>query len=194
MNIYDFDDTIYEGDSCRDIVMYGLKKHPILTLKSLIKANSLNKKYKSGKIPFERVKEEMLSFIFKIPNYKSFINDFVNQNIKKIKPWYLSRKKDNDVIVSASYELWLNVFAHKIGVRYVIGTKTNNEGKIIGKNCKREEKIRRLNEIYPHASINACYSDSASDIPLLELSEISYVVEGNKIVPYKKGYKFKNRR
>ena len=33
MNIYDFDGTIYDGDSCRDIVKYGLKKHPILTLK-----------------------------------------------------------------------------------------------------------------------------------------------------------------
>ena len=43
MNIYDFDGTIYNGDSCRDIVKYGLKKHPFITLKALKAAKKLNK-------------------------------------------------------------------------------------------------------------------------------------------------------
>ena len=194
MNIYDFDNTIYEGDSCKDIVFYGLKKHPKLTLNALFKANKLNKQYKKGQIPFERVKETMLSFMFKINDTDRFIKSFVDSHIKKIKPWYLSRMKDTDVIVSASYELWLVEFAKKIGIRYVIGTKVDSEGKIIGNNCKREEKVRRLKEIYPNAIINSCFSDSSADIPLFELSNVSYVVEGNKIIPYKPGYKFKNNK
>ena len=68
MNIYDFDGTIYNGDSCRDIVIYGLKKYPKKTFASLKKARELNKDYKSGLINFEQVKEAMLSFIFEIVN------------------------------------------------------------------------------------------------------------------------------
>ena len=88
MNIYDFDGTIYDGDSCRDIIKYGLKRHPIITLKALKKAKSLNKEYERGLVSFENVKETLLSFIFQIPNYPKFINKFVAAHMNKIKPFY----------------------------------------------------------------------------------------------------------
>ena len=56
MNIYDFDDTIYNGDTNRDILMYGFKKHPFLVLKALKKAKKLQNDYKRVVIEFERVK------------------------------------------------------------------------------------------------------------------------------------------
>jgi len=194
MNIYDFDDTIYDGDTCKDIIKYGLKKHPILTTKSLIKASILNKKYKKGLIEFEIVKETMLSFIFKIKNYKEFVNDFVNLHMKNIKSFYKERQSEFDVIVTASYELWINVFAEKIGIKHVIGTKTDDKGHIIGKNCKGEEKINRIKEEFPNIAYMCSYSDSSVDIPILELSNIAFVVEGNNLNPYVKGYKFKNNK
>lgn len=194
MNIYDFDGTIYNGDSCKDIVIYGFKKHPSLVIKSLKKANKLNHDYKNGLVEFERVKEELLSFIFKINNYPKFINDFVSLHIKKIKPWYMSRKNENDIIISASYELWISVFARRLGIKYVIATRTDSDGKILGKNCKKEEKVNRIRSIFPNANILCSYSDSASDIPMLEIANNAYVVEGNKLITYKKGYKFKNNK
>ena len=99
MNIYDFDNTIYSGDSCRDIVFYGLKKYPKLTLKALKKANKINKQYKSGEVTFERVKEAMLSFIFQVDT-DQFISSFVDTHINKIKPWYLSRKKAKNAVIT----------------------------------------------------------------------------------------------
>lgn len=194
MNIYDFDNTIYNGDSCRDLVLFGLKKYPNFTIKSLIKAKKLNKDYKNNKIPFERVKEELLSFIFKINNYPKFINEFVNTHIKKIKPWYIARKSENDIIVSASYDLWIKKFAKILGIKHVIATKVDSKGKIIGKNCKREEKVKRLKSEYKNCVFETSYSDSESDIPILEIAKKAFVVEGNKIYIYNKSYKFKNKK
>ena len=57
MNIYDFDNTIYNGDSCKDIVKYGFKKYPKLVWKCIRNAKRLNREYKHGLIPFEKVKE-----------------------------------------------------------------------------------------------------------------------------------------
>ena len=194
MNIYDFDGTIYNGDSCRDIVKYGLKKHPFITYRALKKAKKLNKEYENGLVSFEKVKETMLSFIFEIPNYPKFINRFVFSHMKKIKPFYNSRKSVNDVIASASYELWISIFARNLGIKYVIATRTDFEGHIIGKNCKGAEKVNRIRQVFPNANIACTYSDSEVDIPMLERSNIAYVVEGNKLVTYKRGYNFKNKK
>ena len=76
MNIYDFDGTIYNGDSCRDIIKYGLKKHPFITYRALKKAKKLNKEYENGLVSFEKVKETMLSFIFEIPNYPFYSHKY----------------------------------------------------------------------------------------------------------------------
>lgn len=194
MNLYDFDNTIYDGDTCKDIIMYGLKKHFLLTLKSLLKASKLNSKYKKNIIPFEEVKENMLSFIFSIDNYQDFIASFVKDHIDKIKPWYKDIQSENDIIVTASYEIWIKAFAEYLGINHVIATKTDDKGHIIGKNCKKEEKVKRIKEQFPHSKFKNAYSDSASDIPILELASNAYVVEGNELKDYKEGYKFKNTR
>jgi HAD superfamily phosphoserine phosphatase-like hydrolase len=194
MNIYDFDGTIYEGDSCHDIVIFGLKHYPHLTLNSLIKAGVLRRKYKNGKISFKIVKENLLSFIFKIKNYKTFVNEFVNTHMCNIKPFYKEIQNENDIIVTASYELWINVFAKNLGVKYVIATKTDKNGNIIGDNCKGKEKVRRLLEEFKDKEFINAYSDSSVDIPILELAKNPYVVEGNKVLKYRKGYNFKNNK
>ncbi len=194
MNIYDFDDTIYKGDSCRDIIKYGLKKHPIITMKSLLKTPVFYFNYKRNKISFDIVKQNMLSFIFKIDNSEDFINSFVDSHLKKIKKWYLDNQKEDDVIATASYEIWIKVFASRLGIKNVIATKTDDKGKIIGGNCKREQKVKRIKKEFPNSVYNQSYSDSKSDIPILELSKTAFIVEGNRLIPYKKGYNFKNRR
>ncbi len=194
MNIFDFDDTIYDGDTCKDIIKYGLKKHSFLTLSSLLKAKKLNKKYKKELIPFEEVKQSMLSFIFKVKDTDKFLNDFVNTHIDRIKPWYKEIQSDNDIILTASYELWINKFAEKLGIKHVIGTLTNSEGLIIGKNCKKEEKVRRLYDKFKNIEVENAYSDSSVDIPMLELAKNAFVVEGNELIPYTKNYKFKNTK
>ena len=112
--------------------------------------------------------------------------------MKKIKPWYINRKSDNDIIISASYEIWIMQFCRRLGIKYVIATKTDSEGKIIGKNCKGIEKLKRLANVIPNAVIVSAYSDSSCDIPILEAARTAYVVEGDKLITYTKGYQFKN--
>ena len=193
MNIYDFDNTIYNGDTNKDILLYSFKKHPFKVIKALNKTKKLERYYKRGLITFERVKEAMLSFLFEIDDLNGYIEKFVSSHMKNIKPWYLSRKTDYDIVISASYELWIIPFCKKLGIKYVLATKTDKDGHIIGKNCKGEEKVKRLASTIPNAQIITSYSDSESDLPILNIAKTAYVVEGNKLIPYVKGYKFKNK-
>ena len=113
--------------------------------------------------------------------------------MKKIKPLYKSRHTDNDVIVTASYDLWVNLFARKLGVRNVIATRVDPSGKIMGINCKGDEKLRRIREALPNIPIENAYTDSQSDEVLLINAANGYVIEGNKVIPYVRGYKFKKK-
>lgn len=194
MNIYDFDDTIYSGDSFIDILKYSIIRHPIITSKSIFAGIKNLRKCKKGEVPFETVKESLLSFLFKINNREKYINTFVNKKIHKIKKWYKENKKDDDIIITASYELWIKPFCDRLGIKNVIATRTDEKGKIIGKNCKREEKINRLNKEFPNAVIKNAYSDSASDIPMFKVAEKGFVVEGEILVEYCENYNFKRKR
>lgn len=194
MDILDFDDTIYDGDSFIDILKYSFVRHPFIFIKSIIKTIPLFRKYKNKEIKFEKVKEALLSFLFQINDLEKYIDKFVDKKIHKIKKWYLDKDKDNDIIISASYELWLKPFCYRLGVDKVIGTKTDKKGKIIGLNCKREEKIKRLKIEYPDIIVNNAYSDSKSDTPMFEVAKNGYVVEGNNLNKYTKKYNFKRTR
>ena len=187
-----FYNTIYKGDTNTDIILYSLKYHPINVIKSLVKARKLKKEYKKGLIPFERVKESMLSFLFQIKNLDSYLDKFVNKHMKNIKQWYLIRKNEKDIVISASYEIWIAKFCKKLKIKNVIATKTDANGKIINGNCKGKEKIVRFKKMFKNAKAVVAYSDSKVDIPMLEYAKNAYVVEGNKLFNYKKGYKFKN--
>ena len=193
MNVYDFDDTIYDGDTNRDLLKYSFKKYPFLVIKSFLKTIIPFIKYKFKKIPFERVKEVMLSFLFEIDTEK-FIKSFVKSHMKNIKPWYLERHTKKDIILSASYHLWIKEFARELGVKISIATNTDENGKIVGKNCKKQEKVKRLKEIISLDEVECAYGDSSCDVYVLNVAKKGFVIEGNEIIPYKKGYKFKTSR
>ena len=189
MNIYDFDDTIYDGDTFVDIIKYSLIRHPLITITSIFKTVPPFIKYKKKTTSFEEVKETLLSFLFKIENKEEYINQFIDSKKHKIKKWYYENQKDNDLIISASYELWIRPFCNEIGIKNVIATKTDKNGKIIGKNCKRDEKVKRLYECYPNAKIIESYSDSKTDIPMLEIALKPFIVKKDELIPYNSSFK-----
>lgn len=186
INIYDFDKTIYNGDSSIDFLEYSLKKHFYLVMKSIIKTIPILSKYTLKKCEFKEVKQMLYSYIKDIENLDEFIDGFVEKNICKIKKWYKKRQKENDLIISASYELWIIPFCKKIGIRNVLGTKVNiKTGKIIGENCKGKEKIKRFNKAYKNQKVENAYSDSKSDIPMFEIAtNKAYLVKGEKLILY----------
>ena len=70
-------------------------------------------------------------------------------------------------------------------IRTKIDLKTAN---LIGNQCRKEEKVKVLKEKYPNILVGETYSDSKNDIPLLEIGNPGYVVKGEKLEKYYKGY------
>ncbi|MEG2457341.1 MAG: HAD family hydrolase [Bacilli bacterium] len=185
MNVYDFDNTIYNGDSGVDLIKYTFSLHPFLILKHIFKSIPYLIKYLLNKIEVEEFKENLFSFLKYIENIDIFIEEFVNKNINKIKPWYKRQQQPSDLVASASYDLWINIFCEKLGIKNIISTNIDKSTyKLISKNCSKEEKLRRIKEQYPNIKIKTTYSDSKNDIPLLKSGERGVMVKGNEMYEY----------
>ena len=103
----------------------------------------------------------------------------------RVKPYYLQRKRDDDVIISASPLFLVAPAMARLGIKGVIASPVDmRTGVYSGLNCHGEEKVRRFGELYPGAEIDEFYSDSLSDSPLARLAKKAFLVKGNELLPW----------
>lgn len=92
---------------------------------------------------------------------------------------FFDRPRDLPIVIaSASPEFELQYAAKLLGVTTLIGTKCDvKTGALIGKNCKGEEKLRRIEQNIGPFEIRAMYTDDAkADGPLLAAAQEGYIV------------------
>ena len=185
MNVYDFDKTIYDGDSTLDFYFFSLKKNPMLIRFLPIQIIGFIK-YIFGLCPKLHFKEKFYSFLNGIKDVDAMVDSFWNKNQDKIKSWYLDCREESDVIISASPEFLLMPICRKIGIKHLIASEVNkNTGVCEGENCYGEEKVLRFKKYFADGrqrEIDKFYSDSLSDAPISLLAKKRYIVSGNNIV------------
>mgnify|MGYP000009497061 FL=1 len=182
--LYDFDGTIYDGDSSVDFFKFCLKKDKSI-YKMLPKMFIKFIAYKSKNITDTELKEYIFSFLKKFKNIDSLIDEFWQTHKSKIKKFYLEKKHDNDIIISASPEFLLKPICKELGVRDLIASDVNKKtGKFNKPNNRGEAKVKVFYEKYPNAAILEMYSDSMHDKPLLDIAKKSYFVKKDKIFDY----------
>ncbi len=184
MNVYDFDKTIYDGDSTADFYLFSLKRHKrIVTLApSLFGAVVRFYVFKKGsKTDFKQVMYRFLRFC----DIDRDVSDFWEINQKKIKKYYLEQKKSDDVIISASPEFLLEPIADKLGISALMASRVDKHTGIYdGVNCHGKEKVRRFYEKFPDGRIDEFYSDSYSDSPLAEIADKAYLVKKEELTEW----------
>ncbi len=184
MNIYDFDGTIYDGDSSRDFFKYciSINKKCLLILPKLIIMIIL---YCLKIIEKEKLKSVFFSFIKYFDDIDKVVIDFWNKKNYRLKDFYIKQHKADDIIISASPEFLLRPVAKKYKFELIATNVDKKTGKIIGFNCHGKEKVLRLKKI----GITNCkyfYSDSYSDEPMKEIAKKAYLIRKNKIIEWDK--------
>ena len=177
MNAYDFDGTIYRGDSSVDFYVYCLIRFPwILVLLPYQILGVLA--YKCRLCSKETEKSIFFSFLKYVPDVTQAVNSFWKKNKKYIASWYLQQQKQDDIIISASPEFLLAPLCSGLGITHLIASKVDIQtGKFIGKNCYGEEKVHRLRQYLHDARISHFYSDSRSDYPLAQIADQAFLVK-----------------
>ncbi len=177
MNVYDFDKTIYDGDSTADFYLFSLRRHKkiLLLAPSLIGAFLKFYAFHHGtKTDFKQVMYRFLGYV----DMKKDLPDFWEKHEEKIKAFYKKQQRKDDVIISASPEFLLAPICQKLGIQYLMASRVNPEtGVYDGINCHGKEKVRRFYEVFPDGVIDNFYSDSHSDDPLAEISKRAFIVK-----------------
>ena len=188
MNIYDFDKTIYDGDSTTNFYKFCLRKRPWIALGLLRALVPLASFYIFGKGTKTAFKEQIYrGFLPKIKDKREeYLAEFWEKNYSKIKQFYLDTQKEDDIIISASPLFVVKPCIDKLGIKYLYASNVDPETGIYeGINCHGEEKVRRFEEAgFKKEDADEFFSDSLSDTPLAEISKKAYIVIGERLVPW----------
>ncbi len=185
IDVYDFDGTIYDGDSTFDFVRFCLRRHPgtALSLPVLALAAARLALRKIGLTEFKSVLFGCMSRRFSLTEEaRLFWQD--EKTRAKLGAWFDSRPRDLPIVIaSASPEFELRYAADILGVGTLIGTRCDDKtGQLIGKNCKGAEKIERIRALMGEFEVRAMYTDDTkADGPLLAIASERYKITHGKL-------------
>ncbi|RDX25850.1 haloacid dehalogenase, partial [Bifidobacterium breve] len=108
MRVFDFDGTIYDGESLFDLYLYSARHDPKV-FRFIAPVLRYAVKYKLGRATLEqmeygvgRMAEGYLTELNRsrrVASVEQLVNDFWDRNYPRIKPWY--QPEPNDVILTA---------------------------------------------------------------------------------------------
>lgn len=185
--VYDFDGTIYDGDSSFNFIKFCILKKKSLIF-HLPKMLYFLIKYKLKLINKEKMKECFFEIITRFEDINLIIEEYWKKYEYKLKDFFTQKKSHkNDIIASASPIFLLEPIAKKYKVKDLFASPIDKKtGKYYGINCHGVEKVKLINKKYPNCEILEMYSDDAiSDKPLLDLANKSYIVKKDKLINYK---------
>lgn len=175
MNVYDFDKTIYNGDSTIDFYLFSLKKKPSLIRYLPIQIFGFVL-YFCGKIDKTQLKEKFFRFVESI-DCEKYVVEFWARNQKKIAGWYIEQQKNDDVVISASPDFLLRPCCDQIGIKHLIASEVDSKnGRFLSGNCYGAMKVHRFKEVFGECRIESFYSDSLSDSPMARIANSAFLV------------------
>ncbi len=184
MNVYDFDNTIYDGETLVDFILYFVKTDPKIW-KYLPKLIYIAFKDKFHLFTVDKAIKEYASFLegyyVNIGDVKPIVKKFWDKNEHKIKPWYAKVQKEDDIVVSGTTDFILDEIMQRMGIKNYVGSSIDkNTGKFV-RLCFLDNKVKIFNELYPDAHIDNFYTDSMNDKPMMDIADHVYFVTGDKI-------------
>lgn len=205
--VYDFDKTIYGGETGTNFFKFYFKKFPFKSLVFIILYVEDILFYIFKQIKLKQLKERFFRFLegHSKEEIDKLVKEFWEIEKNKIYDWVkdelIENKKEANLVIvtSASPKFIIEKFLLDFGYDLVFGTdfvKFNNDrfvSEIDGENNKNDEKVKNLKKWAKKQKISfeilKFYSDSIADKPLYDLAkEKVWVNKGEKIegIPIKK--------
>lgn len=182
--LFDFDGTLTRKDSFIEFIFFSRG-----TLKAVLGLIILSPIIVSMKVKLlsrSRAKEIMFSYYFKGMEISEFTRlgmAFVDEALNSIvRPSALKRLNehrtagDRIIVVTASAYEWVKPWTNKIGVELIATKWAKHSGRLTGKlegrNCNGEEKVKRLREVVSPESFEAIYAygDTSGDQAMLAIA------------------------
>lgn len=181
MNVYDFDGTLYKGESCLHFAIFCIIRKPKVLL-FIPQILTLYKKHKNNKLDMNEA-NKLIKKIFETistteKEFYKIINDFWVKHEKKLNFELINQMEENDLILSAGPNILLE--ASPIKHKNILCSKVDLKKKKLLFFCYGENKRKLFKKKFKNKTINKFYTDSYSDMPLMELAKEVYLVKKGK--------------
>lgn len=179
MQAFDFDNTIYKGESSFDFAVFVIKKNKKL-LKYLPGVLKILISYKVCKLnvdEFQKALDKYTKvFLENKEDIQKLTKEFWMMHEKNLYLNMLEKIKFNDVIITTSPDFLMEGIKKRLKTKHILCTKTDlKKGKIIYLNF-HENKVKSFKKAYPKKKVKTFYTDSYNDKPLMDFSENVYLV------------------
>ena len=184
MKAFDFDNTIYRGESSLDFSLYMIRTHKkILLYLPVIMANAI--RYKLCLVDKEKLGAEINKYMKLIIRDKReirrLVKTFWQTHADRLDTDMLRRIGPDDLIITAGPDFLLDGIRDRLGTQNIISSIVDLDRiEILHFNFK-DNKVSRLRELYGNTRIDAFYTDSYNDRALMEISDKVFLVKKGKI-------------
>ena len=176
MNVYDFDGTIFPTDCSIGFCIWCMNRHPKLWFSFFPKAIKYVILRKKGKIAECLMQRKFFGYLTLIDDFEIQIERYWDKNEKRIASWYLTQKKPDDLIISASPSCIIEPIAKRLGVNYIATEFDREYGVFLNNMMYAREKAKYIID-HGFPMIENFYSDSLADTPLALCAEKAHLVK-----------------
>ncbi len=184
MNVYDFDNTIYDGETLVDFILYYVR-HDIRIWKYIPRLLYICFRDAFHLFTVEQAIKAYASFLegyyVKLDNLDNDVVKFWDKNQKKIKSFYNEIRKDDDIIVSGTTDFILDEIMKRMNIKNYVGSSIDRETGKFTRLCFLDNKVKIFKELYPDVHIDNFYTDSMNDKAMMDIADHVYFVKGDKI-------------
>ncbi|MCM1363694.1 MAG: haloacid dehalogenase-like hydrolase [Faecalibacterium sp.] len=188
MNVFDFDNTVYDGETLVDFILYYVL-HDIKIWRFIPKLLFIWLKDSLHLFTVEEAVEAYAGFLegyyVHIKTLDEDTVKFWNSHEKKIKPFYEKIRRDDDVFVTGTTDFIFDEIARRMGIKNYITSAVDRKTGKFTRLCFLENKVKLFREAYPDAEIENFYTDSMNDKSMMDISKNVYLVKGKKITKIK---------
>ena len=184
MKAFDFDNTLYRGESSLDFSLYMIQTtKKILLYLPVILPNTI--KYKLCLVDREELGEAINKYMkILIRDKKEMLNlvrEFWKTHAIRLDPDMLRRVRPDDLIITAGPGFLLDGIRHRLGTQNIISSEVDLDKKEITHFNFKDNKVKKFRELYGDAKIDSFYTDSYNDRVVMDISEKVFLVKNGKI-------------
>lgn len=183
MNIFDFDGTLYQGDSSFDFWKYCLSRYPS-TRKRIPLEFLAASKYLLGLLTLDQFKAIFYSYFTEVSSIDAAVHAFWDARSDRLRMDVVGHSQEGDLVVSASPEFLLKPICEILGLQLIASEVDQGSGALLGPNCKGSEKVVRIKAQGFPLRYEKAFSDSLSDTPIAVLADKAYLVTRSGIEPF----------
>ncbi|HNZ99808.1 haloacid dehalogenase-like hydrolase [Ruminococcus sp.] len=184
MKVFDFDNTLYNGESAVDLALFMIKRNKrIILWLPRIFWNLL--KYKLCLVNRDSMEQTINEFLRVILRDKEELfeqtRQFWRTHSRKLNRNVISRISPDDIIISAGPDFLLRAIKKKLGTSHLLCSEIDYDSKKVIRLNFGENKVKHFRELYGDTAIDSFYTDSYNDRAMMDISDKVFLVSSGRI-------------